>query len=141
MTQTHTLSNTTAAYLEAQIKQAIRSVELPDTNKPDTQQSLFHMFAGKVIRSTGDALIKPEERAFKDLYQSNLTTKTDHIDLEATGGFNLSAKVSAPRTSFDKDEFIKQIAAKYTIPRAELIALAAKTTKQSAAPVSFTVTT
>lgn len=66
--------------------------------------------------------------------------KGEHMVCESTS-FSVVASVDAPRSNFDKEAFITQVAAKFKIPLGKLNLLAASCVAKSAPPLSKRVNT
>ena len=139
MLQTLQLDSNIEARLTNQIKNVLRNIDIPDTNDTEVQGLLLDLALGKIIRSIGETMVKPAERALKTEYASKLTDQSSRTVLDTSSNMTLTAKVTKPRQTFNKDEFIKQVAEQYALSISELQTLAGSTVKNSSAPVSLNV--
>jgi hypothetical protein len=117
-----------------------RVVVEPGANDLTQQDLLRDHFIGKILEKRGKGLADKATKSFKESFARQLKNPTiDPIILIDAGGFELSAKVAAPRNSFDLDAFLALLAEKFDVSLFALLALATSCTKQSAAPISFDI--
>lgn len=122
--------------LQSTLNLMLQSLELPNTNQEEQQSLACDLFIGSMLVSVGNDY---KNRAVKTLKSmQDYPEGYDNVVMTAMP-FEVSAKVSKARESFDLNEFIKQLSTKHNISITELRSLAAKTTKKSAAPISFKV--
>lgn len=123
------------------ISAAYAALELPNVNQPVTQNELAQLYIANMMISIGNSKKKEIVDQYKSTYGPEIKNAglNDKFELISVQPFTMLCKVSSPRNSFDKDEFIKKIAEKYDLSLIELNAIAKTTVKQSAAPVSFEV--
>ena len=75
-----------------------------------------------------EKLIKPDDFLRDNIDKEEVVVHSDH--------FSIVAKVSTPRSTFDRDLFIEKVGKKFKIDKHKLIDLAQQCTKQSKAPLS-----
>lgn len=123
------------------VNKAFIAVDLPRTNNPRTQQMLSDLLIANAMASLGTARKKAITDELKDIHQEKLAkaVTNEKLELEFVEPFTLTAKVASPRSSFDKDAFIKAVAEEYDLPMSELIALSKRMVKSSTAPIAFEV--
>jgi hypothetical protein len=116
----------------------INRVEMSKDNTTKGAEFIAH-FVGGILEKRGKAMKEKSTKAFKADYKAQIAQPTAGAIVVATSQeLTLSAKVTAPRESFDKDAFMAIIADKFDTSLHALQTIADTCTKQSAAPVSFT---
>lgn len=134
------------------INRAFLVVDLPTTNNIRTQEILKDLYIANHMSSLAEATKK---KISKDLKEMHATVLADNVgqakfELETCLPFRLDAKVSNPRSSFDKDMFIKAIIKEIQdadslevlqalVTHGYAQGLVKTCVKTSAPPVSFTV--
>ena len=124
------------------VNRAFIAVDLPDSNRKEEQTLYSNLFIATAMASLATAEKNKATKELKNSFATKLAEASPNtpIELDRCDPFILSAKVSNPRKSFDKDAFIKALAKKYDLSMIELQNLAKETVKESTAPVSFEIT-
>lgn len=118
------------------IDAAIASLSMSPTNDKELGELAFNLFIGQVLEGKAKLFLKSKDK-LKAVFSEKLSAPCEEFDLLVTTDVTVRAKVTAPRESFDLSAFVKTVGDKYEIPVSELMAIAAVSVKQSAAPVSF----
>lgn len=113
-------------------------IDIPKTNN-SLDELAYHFFIGKALDHAAKRYLDPSTKAIRNAFNDKLQKPCDKTELLVTPDVTIFAKVNNPRETFDKNEFIKQVALKYNIASAELHAIASNAVKQSAAPVTLSV--
>lgn len=115
--------------------------QLPLSNRGEDQRLLYNLFVAQAMESVGRSHKKSATEDLKKRLSdtikrlpTNTMTEVMHVS-----PFRLSVKVSKPRETFDKDEFIRKCASEFDCSAAHLHRIAALCVKKSAAPVTWDV--
>lgn len=123
-------------HLGQAITTLVNDIEKPETNDAELQNTLFG-YATFTILSNAAKKFKRFEDQVKEESKEKLQTPCEQFLLNEIPQVKVFAKVTNPRKSFDKDEFIKAVSDKYDISAFELHEIAANCEKSSATPVSL----
>jgi hypothetical protein len=108
---------------------------LPPSNRPEMQKVLVELHLAKECAAVAKAHKDAAEKAI--IKEFGKPTEVGEHSIVIANPIRLTAKVTSPRKSFDKDKFIKAVSETYHIPQSELVNLASGCVKESKAPVSF----
>jgi hypothetical protein len=123
-------------HLAYEITRLVNDIEKPETN--DSQlQSMLYGYAVYTILSNAAKKHKRFEDEIKEENKEKLEEPCEQFLINEIPQVKVFAKVTNPRKTFDKDEFIKAVSDKYDISAFELHEIAANCEKRSAAPVSL----
>lgn len=125
-------------YLEREISKAISLAAFTTVNSVEAGYANEYAIVKALEAIT--APYKKRAEKLKDIYAAKLAEPCEEFTLIKTPEVILSAKVGNPRTAFDLDLFIKEVAERYDLPASELQAMAALTLKKQKAPVTMIVT-
>lgn len=126
--------------LREHILTAVEAFKVPD-KKDETERMLHDVFVWQEICSMAEKNLKAAWAAA----QSGSGVVEDDDTLRKSAGAAIAAesktyscvvKVDNPRESFDKDEFVSLVAAKYKLNPARVLQLAELAKKPTAAPLS-----
>lgn len=127
--------------IQATLNSLLYNVELPKTNNAPTQTALLHFYVASMMESIGSSAKKKLVKAFKEKYDVASIMPGSSETLQTVAPFTLTCSVTNPRKQFDKAQFIAKISAEYEISRTELEAIASQCHSNTAAPMSFKVST
>lgn len=123
--------------LEAALRTVLNDVEVAPHNDPLFPQAV-NLYIGKTLENLSKKYKDPATKVVKEKLASELATIGQHT-LLTTSELLFSAKVTAPRETFDKDAFIKALVLKYDMNAVELYTLAGTSVKQSAPVVTMSL--
>lgn len=123
--------------LGKEITTLVNSIERPETNDKDLQDMIFGFAIYKIVDGAAKKFKRFEDKV-KEEGKEKLSEPCEQFLLNEINNVKIFAKVTSPRKSFDKDEFIKAVSDKYEISAFELHEIAQNCEKESAAPVSLT---
>lgn len=128
--------------LAREITMLIRELDFPDpltSNNPSMVNAAHDLFIAQML----SGLVKQYEKAadkIKANFSAKLTEPCEPFELIVTSLVTVTAKVTQPRETFDKDAFIKAVSTECDIHAAKLYTIADDCVKKSKAPVSLTAT-
>jgi len=123
-------------HLTRELTALINNVAFASTNEPDSADLAHRLFIGQVLTNAAAPFIKAKDQLRK-IYAVELSEPCDEFELLLTTDVTITAKVGAPRSTFDRDTFIKQLADRLDLSVIELTMISEQCTKESAAPVSM----
>lgn len=123
-------------HLSQAITTLVNDIEKQETNDTELQDMLFG-YATYTILSNAAKKFKRFEDQIKEENKEKLQSPCELFLINEIPQVRVFAKVTNPRKTFDKDEFIKAVSDKYNVSAFELHEIAANCEKASAAPVSL----